>query len=84
MHSPADVDELIETEVCNRLIRLSCAKMVNSKNERGGAKLHRSLLILHLLRRARSEQNRCGFVHFWFFSCSHLCLFVTGLALFLV
>lgn len=56
--SAADVDELIETEVCSRLIRLSCAKMVNSKNERGGAKLHRNLLILHLLRRARSEQNK--------------------------
>ena len=58
MHSSTDVDELIETEVCNRLISLSCAKMVNSKNERGGAKLRRNLLILHLLRRARSEQNR--------------------------
>uniref|UniRef100_A0A0R3RKT0 SERTA domain-containing protein n=1 Tax=Elaeophora elaphi TaxID=1147741 RepID=A0A0R3RKT0_9BILA len=53
-----DVDEIIETEVCNRLIRLSCAKMVNSKSERGGAKLHRNLLILHLLRRARDEQKR--------------------------
>lgn len=59
MHSSStDVDELIETEVCNRLISLSCAKMVNSKNERGGAKLRRNLLILHLLRRARSEQHR--------------------------
>ncbi|KAL3989530.1 Immediate early response protein (IER) family protein [Acanthocheilonema viteae] len=54
----SDVDEIIETEVCNRLIRLSCAKMVNSKSERGGAKLHRNLLILHLLRRARDEQKR--------------------------
>ncbi|MCP9262938.1 hypothetical protein DINM_006305 [Dirofilaria immitis] len=52
-----NVDEIIETEVCNRLIRLSCAKMVNSKSERGGAKLHRNLLILHLLRRARDEQK---------------------------
>lgn len=56
--STTDVDEIIETEVCNRLIRLSCAKMVNSKHERGGAKLHRNLLILHLLRRARNEQKR--------------------------
>uniref|UniRef100_A0A915Q000 Uncharacterized protein n=1 Tax=Setaria digitata TaxID=48799 RepID=A0A915Q000_9BILA len=54
----SDVDEIIETEVCNRLIRLSCAKMVNAKSERGGAKLHRNLLILHLLRRARDEQKR--------------------------
>ncbi|EFO24979.1 hypothetical protein LOAG_03504 [Loa loa] len=53
-----DVDEIIETEVCNRLIRLSCAKMVNSKSERGGAKLHRNLLILHLLRKARDKQKR--------------------------
>ncbi|VDK20522.1 unnamed protein product, partial [Anisakis simplex] len=50
-------DEIIENEVCNRLIRLSCDKMVNSKHERGGAKLHRNLLILHLLRRARDEQK---------------------------
>lgn len=63
MHSSStDVDELIETEVCNRLISLSCAKMVNSKNERGGAKLRRNLLILHLLRRARSEQHRLVFL----------------------
>ncbi|VDM20219.1 unnamed protein product [Wuchereria bancrofti] len=58
MPQVSDVDEIIETEVCNRLIRLSCAKMVNSKSERGGAKLHRNLLILHLLRRARDEQKR--------------------------
>lgn len=57
----SDVDEIIETEVCNRLIRLSCAKMVNSKSERGGAKLHRNLLILHLLRKARDEQKRLIF-----------------------
>ncbi|KHN75996.1 hypothetical protein Tcan_18182 [Toxocara canis] len=58
MNSTSDVDEMIENEVCSRLIRLSCAKMVNSKHERGGAKLHRNLLILHLLRRARNEQKR--------------------------
>uniref|UniRef100_A0A914ZJY2 SERTA domain-containing protein n=1 Tax=Parascaris univalens TaxID=6257 RepID=A0A914ZJY2_PARUN len=57
-NTSSDVDEIIENEVCNRLIRLSCAKMVNSKHERGGAKLHRNLLILHLLRRARNEQKR--------------------------
>ncbi|VDN07263.1 unnamed protein product [Thelazia callipaeda] len=58
MYPVNDVDEIIETEVCNRLIRLSCAKMVSSKTERGGAKLHRNLLILHLLRKARDEQKR--------------------------
>jgi hypothetical protein len=39
------------------LIRLSFAKIVSSKHERGGAKLHRNLLILHLLQKARIEQN---------------------------
>ncbi|MFH4973452.1 hypothetical protein AB6A40_000161 [Gnathostoma spinigerum] len=58
MPTATNVDELIETEICNHLIRLSCAKMMSSQNERGGAKLHRNLLILHLLRRARDEQKR--------------------------
>lgn len=58
MQSNNEVDDLIENEVCNRLIRLSCAKMVNSRSERGGAKLHKNLLILHLLRKARDEQKR--------------------------
>lgn len=67
-NTSSDVDEIIENEVCNRLIRLSCAKMVNSKHERGGAKLHRNLLILHLLRRARNEQKRSLIFFSWKYS----------------
>lgn len=47
-----------EEEMCQRLIQVSFAKIVNSKNERGGARLHKNLLILHLLQKARSEQRR--------------------------
>ncbi len=59
--SPIDAaatdDDNVESEVCQKLIRLSFAKIVSSKHERGGAKLHRNLLILHLLQKARIEQN---------------------------
>lgn len=41
--------------MCDRLIQLSFAKIVNSKNERGGAKLRKNLLILRLLQNARNE-----------------------------
>jgi len=41
-----------------RLIQVSFAKIVSSKHERGGAKLRKNLLVLHLLQRARNEQRR--------------------------
>lgn len=47
-----------EDEMYQRLIQVSFAKIVNSKHERGGAKLHKNLLVLHLLQKARSEQRR--------------------------
>jgi hypothetical protein len=52
------IEKEIETEICQRFIRLSCEKMLNARHERGGAKLHRNLLILHLLRKARTESKR--------------------------
>lgn len=44
-------------ELCERLVQLSFAKIINSRNEKGGAKLRKNLLILHLLQRARLEQR---------------------------
>lgn len=49
-----------EDEMCHKLIQMSFAKIVNSKHERGGAKLHKNLLILHLLQKARTEHRRSG------------------------
>jgi hypothetical protein len=46
-----------QEEMCEKLIQLSFAKIVNSKSERGGARLHKNLLILHLLQKARWEQR---------------------------
>jgi len=46
-----------QEEMCEKLIQLSFAKIVNSKSERGGARLHKNLLILHLLQKARFEQR---------------------------
>uniref|UniRef100_A0A915HZU4 Uncharacterized protein n=1 Tax=Romanomermis culicivorax TaxID=13658 RepID=A0A915HZU4_ROMCU len=43
--------------MCERLIQVSFSKIVSSKSERGGAKLRKNLLILHLLQRARTEQK---------------------------
>lgn len=45
----------LEAEICQRFVRLSCEKMLASRNSRGGARLHRNLLILHLLRKARNS-----------------------------
>lgn len=45
----------LEAEICQRFVRLSCEKMIASRNSRGGARLHRNLLILHLLRKARQS-----------------------------
>lgn len=47
----------IEAEICQRFVRLSCEKMLASKNSQSGARLHRSLLILRLLRKARNSTN---------------------------
>lgn len=44
-------------DVCTQLIKVSCVKMLNSRNERGGAKLHKNLLILNVLKTARHEQK---------------------------
>lgn len=47
----------LETEICQRFVRLSCEKMLASRNSRSGARLHRSLLILRLLRKAKNNAN---------------------------
>lgn len=47
----------IEAEICQRFVQLSCEKMLASKNSRSGARLHRSLLILRLLRKAKNCTN---------------------------
>uniref|UniRef100_A0A5S6R575 SERTA domain-containing protein n=1 Tax=Trichuris muris TaxID=70415 RepID=A0A5S6R575_TRIMR len=47
-----------QDEMCEKLIELSFAKIVSSKNERGGACLRKNLLIFQLLQKARSEQQR--------------------------
>lgn len=44
--------------MCQKLIQMSFAKIVNSKHERGGAKLHKNLLILRVLQKARTEHRR--------------------------
>jgi len=46
-----------QEEMCEKLIQLSFVKIVSSKSERGGARLRKNLLILHLLQRARLEQR---------------------------
>ncbi|KAH7703323.1 hypothetical protein AAVH_29505, partial [Aphelenchoides avenae] len=48
----------IEAEICQRFIRMSCEKMLRSRQERGGAKLHRNLLLLQLVRKARNDSTR--------------------------
>src|SRR4051812_9333562 len=52
--SVAEREEL-ENEICKALIHLSCEKMMSSRSARGGARLHRNLLILHLVRRSRRD-----------------------------
>lgn len=48
---------MCQEEICEKLIQLSFVKIVSSKSERGGARLRKNLLILHLLQRARLEQR---------------------------
>ncbi|KAF8382258.1 hypothetical protein PRIPAC_71400 [Pristionchus pacificus] len=40
------------------LIRVSCAKMVVAKQEKGGGRLHKNLLVLHLLKKARDSSGQ--------------------------
>lgn len=47
----------LEAEICHRFVKLSCEKMVISRSSRSGARLHRNLLILHLLKKARNNTN---------------------------
>jgi hypothetical protein len=54
----------LEAEICQRFVRLSCEKMLASRNSRGGARLHRNLLILHLLRKARYNTKMLVFTLF--------------------
>jgi len=42
---------------CQHLIQLSFAKIISSKNVKGGASLHKSLMVLHVLQKAREEQK---------------------------
>ncbi|VDN58847.1 unnamed protein product [Dracunculus medinensis] len=69
-----DIDGPLET---NRLIQVSCEKIVNSRNERGGAKLHRNLMIVHLIRKARSHTMRSA-VGYPYPSCAEANSFVYG------
>lgn len=46
-------------QTCQRLIQLSFAKIISAKNLKGGASLYKSLMVLHVLQRAREEQ-KCG------------------------
>ncbi|VDM57007.1 unnamed protein product [Angiostrongylus costaricensis] len=43
---------------CIQFIRLSCTKIIAAKSQKGGAKLHRNLLIIHMVRRAKDYQNK--------------------------
>jgi hypothetical protein len=65
-----DDDELmereIEAQICQRFIRLSCEKIVKARQERGGSKLHRNLLVVQLLRKARTDTKRLPY------ECAHL------------
>jgi len=42
---------------CQHLIQLSFAKIISSKGVKGGASLHKSLMVLHVLQKAREEQK---------------------------
>jgi len=46
-------DEAVE--ICKRLITISADKLMSGKAVRGGPRLHKSLLILRLVRRARQD-----------------------------
>jgi hypothetical protein len=48
----------MEAEICQRFIRLSCEKMIKARQQRGGIKLHCNLLVVQLLRKARTEIKR--------------------------
>ncbi|CAD5234968.1 unnamed protein product [Bursaphelenchus xylophilus] len=49
------VTQETEIEICQRFVKLSCEKMMQS---RGTGKLRRNLLILRLLRKARQDMHR--------------------------
>ncbi|CAD5227700.1 unnamed protein product [Bursaphelenchus okinawaensis] len=49
------VTQETEIEICQRFVKLSCEKMMQSK---GTGKLRRNLLILRLLRKARQDMHR--------------------------
>ena len=41
-----------------RLLRVSCGKMVGARGERSGARLHKNMLVLHVLKDARTRPAR--------------------------
>ncbi len=46
-----------EEELCQKLVQLSFTKIAISKRQRGGAKLFKNLLILHLIQEIRRRSN---------------------------
>lgn len=48
-------EQELRTEICHRFVRISCEKMIASRNSRSGVRLHRNLLILHMLRKVRND-----------------------------
>ncbi|VDP06057.1 unnamed protein product [Soboliphyme baturini] len=57
MDDPGTSPVPYQDEICEKLIQLSFSKIVNSKSERGGARLRKNLLIIHVLQKARFEQQ---------------------------
>ncbi|KJH48981.1 hypothetical protein DICVIV_04880 [Dictyocaulus viviparus] len=52
------MDHPITSAQCVQFIRLSCTKIIAAKSQKGGAKLHKNLLIIHMVRRAKDYQNK--------------------------
>lgn len=50
----------LDAEILQRFVRLSCDKMLASRQARGGARLYKNLLILQLLRRVRNDTKMYG------------------------
>lgn len=50
---------------CTKVMQISFEKIVSSKQQRGGARLHRNLMVLHVLQKAR-DQARQRLIHSFF------------------
>jgi len=46
---------------CTKVMQISFEKIVASKQQRGGARLHRNLMVLHVLQRARDQARQSAF-----------------------